>query len=89
MLIDSDLRAWLLEINDNPSLYIYLEKDYMGGGVEKEISQVDLDVKSLVVADAIKLAKRTSADWPENYRSYYRLLGLNDADDYPILHSST
>ena len=89
VLIDSDLRAWLLEINDNPSLYIYLEKDYMGGGVEKEISQVDLDVKSLVVADAIKLAKRTSADWPENYRSYYRLLGLNDADDYPILHSST
>lgn len=60
ILIDQNLKAWLLEVNDNPSLYIYLEKDYMGGGVEKEISRVDLEVKSKVVADAIGLAKRNS-----------------------------
>lgn len=35
VLVDQNMKAWLLEINDNPSLYIYLEKDYMGGGVDK------------------------------------------------------
>ena len=42
LLIDNQLKSWLLEINDNPSLYIYLEKDFMGGGVEKILSEVDL-----------------------------------------------
>ena len=78
ILIDENLKSWLLEVNDNPSLYIYLEKDYMGGGVEKEISRVDLDVKSEVVADAIELAKRTT--FPETFKSYKRLVGMDDED---------
>ena len=90
ILIDQNLKAWLLEMNDNPSLYIYLEKDYMGGGVEKEISRVDLEVKSTVVADAIMLAKRsTTEEWPATFRSYRRLCGLQDVDDSPVIHSST
>ena len=76
ILVDQNLKAWLLEVNDNPSLYIYLEKDYMGGGVEKEISRVDLDIKSEVVADAILLAKRTS--FPDQFKSYKRLASLED-----------
>lgn len=90
ILIDANLKAWLIEINDNPSLYIYLEKDFMGGGVEKEISPVDLEVKSKVVTDAIKLSKRSAnSEWPVNFRSYTRLIGLNDAEECPTLHSST
>jgi D-alanine-D-alanine ligase-like ATP-grasp enzyme len=38
MLIDSNLNAWLLEINDHPSLNIYLEKDFMGGGMGRTLS---------------------------------------------------
>ena len=82
ILIDTDLKAWLLEVNDNPSLYIYLEKDYMGGGVEKEISRVDLDVKSEVVADAIELAKKNA--FPEQFKSYKRLLGMDDNGVSPV-----
>lgn len=58
MLVDSNLRAWLLEINDHPSLNIYLEKDYMGGGMGKALSSIDLYVKKMVVGDAIKLIKK-------------------------------
>ena len=72
------MRAWLLEINDNPSLYIYLEKDYMGGGVEKEISRVDLEVKSTVVTDAILLAKKKES--VEQFRSYKRIVSLDEAE---------
>lgn len=38
ILIDNDLKAWLLEINDHPSLNIFLEKDFMGGGMGKSLS---------------------------------------------------
>jgi hypothetical protein len=32
ILPDENLNCYLLEINDHPSLNIYLEKEYMGGG---------------------------------------------------------
>ena len=89
VLVDQNMKAWLLEINDNPSLYIYLEKDFMGGGVDKEISPVDLEVKSKVVTDAILLAKRnSSAGWPENFRSFNHLAGLDGESDSVVLESA-
>ena len=82
ILIDTNLKAWLLEVNDNPSLYIYLEKDYMGGGVAKEVSRVDLDVKAEVVADAIELAKRSS--FPDIFKSYKKLASTDDEAPGPV-----
>lgn len=41
MIIDEELKVWLLEINDHPSLNIYLEKDWMGGGSGKTLSLID------------------------------------------------
>lgn len=38
LLIDENLKAHILEINDHPSLNIFLEKDYMGGGMGKSLS---------------------------------------------------
>lgn len=38
ILPDENLDCYLLEINDHPSLDIYLEKDYMGGGGLKTLS---------------------------------------------------
>ena len=76
LLLDEDLKAWLLEINDNPSLYIYLEKDYMGGGVEKVLSEVDLQVKKKCLGDAINLTSkifRGDDMEVEAHKSYSRL----------------
>ncbi len=38
ILPDADLNCYLLEINDHPSLDIFLEKDFMGGGGTKTLS---------------------------------------------------
>ena len=48
----------------------------MGGGVEKEISPVDLSVKSKVVTDAILLAKNKTNRESQSFRSLVRLTGL-------------
>jgi hypothetical protein len=45
ILPDEDLNCYLLEINDHPSLDIFLEKDFMGGGMAKSLSKIDLYVK--------------------------------------------
>lgn len=58
MMIDEDLKVWLLEINDHPSLNIYLEKDWMGGGVPKTLSLIDEYVKKTCVGDTIRLVKK-------------------------------
>jgi hypothetical protein len=52
------LDCYLLEINDHPSLDIYLEKDFMGGGGPKTLSKIDLHVKKTVLKDAIKVTKK-------------------------------
>ena len=51
----------------------------MGGGVEKEISRSDLEVKSKVVIDAIGLAKRKN--FSETFGSYKLLARLNESED--------
>ncbi len=58
ILADENLDCYLLEINDHPSLDIYLEKDFMGGGLPKSLSKIDLHVKKTVIQDAIKVAKK-------------------------------
>lgn len=57
LLFEKSGKAWLLEINDNPSLDIFHSTDYMGGGGPKTTSVVDLEIKKCAVANAIKIAK--------------------------------
>lgn len=60
LLIDKNLKAWVLEINDNPSLDIYFDTLFMQHKAhdEADICPVDFYVKSRVLTDAIKLAKK-------------------------------
>jgi len=45
-LLDKDLKAWILEINDHPSFNIFYSKEFMGSKPKDEIlSKVDLYVK--------------------------------------------
>lgn len=60
ILIDSKLKAWILEINHNPSLDIYFDTTFMQHNKNQsdaDICPVDFHVKSMVVKDAILLAK--------------------------------
>ena len=93
ILVDQDMKTWLLEVNDNPSLYIYHEKDYMAGGADKTLSKADLSVKKKVLRDAIALVKRQNIP-EESYRSYERIAvygndgieGFESSEQLDILH---
>jgi hypothetical protein len=54
VLLDEQLKAWILEINEYPSFNIYFETE--GEEDENIMSQVDLHVKKNVMNDALKIA---------------------------------
>lgn len=52
VFIDENLKAWILEINDHPSLNINLEKEGEKGLI-KELSEIDKYIKMKVLGEAI------------------------------------
>lgn len=56
-MIDADLKAWVLELNHNPSLDIYFSSEYMSGKkmTDDDICPVDFHVKSKVISDTLHL----------------------------------
>lgn len=67
-LIDQNLKAWILEVNDHPSLNIYFDTAFMQTCKmeEEDICQVDLYVKSRVVTDAITISRKKSPSSSHN-----------------------
>ena len=60
VFIDSDLKAWVLEINDSPSLNINLCKEGgKGEGLIKLDSEVDKHIKTKIVGTALKMLVQT------------------------------
>ena len=63
LLIDKDLKAWVLEVNDHPSLNIFFDPSevFMGGDSKKlgeeDVCQVDWYVKSRLVTDTVNLCR--------------------------------
>lgn len=58
ILIDKKNNAWLMEINSNPSLNMFLEKEtglVEGEVPEKVLQELDKFVKSRVMGDAIQI----------------------------------
>ena len=58
ILIDKKHHAWLMEINSNPSLNIFLEREIPGaleGQTEKVLQELDKHVKARVVTEAIRI----------------------------------
>jgi hypothetical protein len=49
------MRAWLMEINANPSFNMFLERDLPNGEVEKTLSELDKYLKSRVASSAIHI----------------------------------
>jgi len=58
LFIDTNLKVWVLEINDHPSLNILLTKEGPKG-LLKFPSEVDKFIKVKVVGDAIKLMRKS------------------------------
>ena len=84
IFIDSQLKAWVLEVNDHPSLNINLCTEGAKGLI-KEVSEVDRFIKVKVVGDAIKLMKKKSSKENraalETYRCWHRILPSADSED--------
>jgi len=62
LLIDKDLKAWVLEVNDHPSLNIFFDNSESFGEQKKlgeeDICQVDWYVKSRLVTDTVNLCRK-------------------------------
>jgi hypothetical protein len=53
--VDENLNAWLLEVNANPSLNVYSDKELPNGDIEQTLSELDKYVKTNLLSDVIKV----------------------------------
>ena len=54
-MLDESLNAWLLEVNANPSLNVYTDKELPNGDIEQTLSELDKFVKTALISDTIKV----------------------------------
>lgn len=83
ILFDQNRKAWLLEINDHPSMDTVACKMAMGCNHKNcSISQVDMHVKKTVQFDTIQLCIKQNAKGaksiPDTYRSLQRIMPFKD-----------
>jgi hypothetical protein len=78
LLIDEDHKVWLLELNDDPSLNIHFDKDYMSGKkpTDEDICPVDFHVKSRLVTDFFELCKKSKIESIDTWHSLSKMQGL-------------
>lgn len=55
ILIDENFNAWLMEVNSNPSLNVYVDKELPNGDVEQTLCELDKYVKTMLISDTFKL----------------------------------
>lgn len=73
-----------MEINANPSLNMYIDRELSNGDIERTLSDLDRYVKSHLVEDAIKIIK--SKEPVEEYGCFEKILPTSEAvyDKYYI-----
>ena len=49
------MNAWLMELNANPSLNVYVDKDLDNGDIEQTLCELDKYVKSMLISDTFRL----------------------------------
>ena len=89
LLIDKNLKAWLLEINTSPSLNIYFDtaKNFMEKVemTEEDICQVNLYIKKRIVEDTILLAAESDLEAVNEMNSLTRIHPTDKSEIYGIL----
>lgn len=63
-----------MEVNANPSLNVYIDKELPNGDIEQTLSELDKYVKSMLISDSLKLATETSDEEILEYGSLKRIL---------------
>ena len=79
ILLDKKMNAWLMEVNANPSLNMFLEKDIPPDSniePEKILSELDKFVKTKVIAEGIRIV--TGQGTTEFEGSYEQLLPCDE-----------
>jgi hypothetical protein len=54
-LIDDKMHAWLVEVNANPSLNVYIDTVLPNGDIEQNLSEVDKYVKTMLISDTLRI----------------------------------
>lgn len=81
ILLDQNLKAWVLEINDHPSLNIVMCKVPMGcRHLDCPVSNVDLVVKKEVIGDLYQIM-RNNNQVEDRFMSYSRIFPLKKSAD--------
>ena len=57
IMLDEDWKAWLFEINANPSMNMYLEKEGLNGEIEKTLSELDKHLKTTILQDVFHIVR--------------------------------
>ena len=51
-----------MEVNANPSLNVYVDKELPNGDIEQTLSELDKYVKSMLISDTFKLVTSSEED---------------------------
>lgn len=77
-MIDEQLNVWLIEINANPSLNVYIDKELPNGDIEQTLSELDKYVKCMLISDTLKLVGHTQIAKTEQLNDHSHQQDPND-----------
>jgi hypothetical protein len=75
-LIDESYNVWLMEVNANPSLNVYVDKELPNGDIELTLSELDKYVKTMLISDTLKLLTESTDEDVLEYGSLNKILPL-------------
>ena len=78
IMLDQNCKAWLMEINANPSMNMFLERQNANGEHEKVLSELDKYLKTLVLEDSIKIVRGKKDN--EDYGCFEKILPSDDPE---------
>jgi len=90
ILIDENLKAWMLEINDRPSFSVVCCQEPSASCAHEAcpISRVDLYVKQMVVTDTLNLMLKSRKgkinDFEDRFKSMTRVYPLKNSEHKEI-----